>query len=1109
LVNLWYYKSAKYLFSPFESGFACRNPVVCKSGDLTDMKRFRLIDVITGWAVFAVAAVTYLMTIEPTTSLWDCGEFIASAFKLEVGHPPGAPVFMILGRFFSMFAGGDVTRVAAMVNAMSALASAFTILFLYWSVTHIARKIMLKTEEQFSVPNIIAVIASGVVGALAYTFSDTFWFSAVESEVYATSSLFTALVFWAILKWEDSSDERHGDRWLILIAYLMGLSLGVHLLNLLVLPAIVFIYYFRKFTFSWKGFGFSTAISLMILVLIMYGIIPGVLLVSSKFELFFINTLGLPYQTGVIIHVLFLAATIILAVRYTVVKSDTVKLTVVASLAIFLTGMWALTESVVINILILAVAVYLIWQTAEKSRAILNTILTSVLVILIGYSSFAIILIRSSANPPMDENNPENIFSLIYYLNREQYGQRPLVTGHYYNAPVLSYESTGKPTYNPADGKYIVTKREFKRVYDERFNTIFPRMWSDSPDHISVYKEWGRVKGVPVAITDPSTGERRTERKPTFVENIRFMVSYQVNFMYLRYFMWNFSGRQNDVQSYGGAVNGNWITGIEKLDNLILGTRGPITEEMKNDPSRNRYFMLPLLLGLAGFFYMVNKDVRNWWVVFLLFIMTGLAIVIYLNQYPNQPRERDYAYAGSFYAWSMWIGIGVLFLYEAFSTFLSKKFAAPLAALLSVIAVPVLMAAENFDDHDRSGRYLGRDVAVNYLNSCAPGAILFTNGDNDTFPLWYVQETEGVRTDVRVSNLMLLNTDWYIEQMKMKAYESEPLPLSLPVGKYYDGINNQVFIIERVKDTIDIRQVIDFVKSESEVSKYAFSATDKVDFIPARTIRIPVNKEKVLASGTVKPEDADMIVPFIDITLKGNSIMKSQMMVLDILAQNDWQRPVYFVSGYHNDAMGLEEYFQLEGLAFRLVPVKSHNRNWLDYGRVDSEILYENMINKFQWRGANDPDVYLDYYHKRTLTVIRARYNYARLASTLVQEGDTARALGVLDFCIGQLPFSSLPHDIFSSDIIAAYFAAGSIEKATAIASEATDFFFERAAYWIGQSPEIVYSAEYEIQSALQYASRIGTLLGGNGVDELAVRVNKRVEELYSEFLFKRERTAG
>ncbi|MBE0673743.1 MAG: DUF2723 domain-containing protein, partial [Bacteroidales bacterium] len=586
------------------------------------MINYKRINNLTGWTVFLVSAVTYLLTMESTASLWDCGEFIASGYKLEVGHPPGAPVFMLMGRFFSLFAGNDVTRVAFMVNGLSALASAFTILFLFWSITHFARRLTVNEESAMTIPGIIAIMASGVVGALAYTFSDTFWFSAVEAEVYATSSLYTAVVFWAILRWEESFGDEHADKWLILIAYLMGLSLGVHLLNILVIPAITFVYYFKKFPFSWKGFAASIVIALVMLVVIMYGIIPGVLAVASWFELLFINGMGLPFHTGVLTYVIILAAAVIFAVRLSMLPTGRVKLTLAAVAALFLAGVWLLTESVLINIAVLGILGYLIWILAKDRRDILNTALTSLMVILIGYSSFALIVIRSAANPPMNENNHSHIFNLIYYLNREQYGQRPLFYGHYYNAPVLDYKTTDKKTYNQIDGRYVVTKRDFERVYDERFETLFPRMWSDQTDHISAYKEWGGVVGVPLQVTDPSTGEKKIERKPKFSENLRFMLSYQVGFMYFRYFMWNFSGRQNDVQNYGGAINGNWITGIDFLDRARVGTVKQMPEEMKNDPSRNKYYLLPLLLGIAGLIYQLNRDIRNWWIVMLLFIMT-------------------------------------------------------------------------------------------------------------------------------------------------------------------------------------------------------------------------------------------------------------------------------------------------------------------------------------------------------------------------------------------------------------------------------------------------------------------------------------------------------
>jgi MFS family permease len=1072
------------------------------------MKTYRFINNLTGWAVFVVAAITYLLTIEPTASLWDCGEFIASGFKLEVGHPPGNPVFMVLSNFFTLFAGGNVTKVAAMVNSMSALASAFTILFLFWTITHLARKILLKEEDhlqegRINTGRIIVVMASGAVGALAYTFSDSFWFSAVEGEVYATSSLFTAMVFWAILKWEDAADEPDADRWVILIAYLMGLSIGVHLLNLLTLPAIVMIYYFKKYGFSKRGIIVSLVISVVLLTLLMYGIMPGIVKISSRFDLFFVNSLGLPPNSGMLVHVLIITALFILAMRSILRSSDTTRNAILSVAALFFTGIWIVSGSGFLNFIVLVAVAAAVWYIAGKSRSALGTIMTAVMVILIGYSTNAIIVIRSSSNPPLDENNPENPFNLLYFLNREQYGERPLFRGAYYNAPVLDYEN-GKPKYALDKGKYIITSYNLERVYDQRFVTIFPRMWSDQPDHREVYEQWGAVKGVPVQVSDPQTGEKRVIRKPTFIENMRFMIFYQFGYMYFRYFMWNFAGRQNDTQGTGGAINGNWISGIKFLDESRVGTYD-LPADMKNDPSRNRYFLLPFLLGIAGLFWQLSRDRRNWWVVLTLFAMTGMAIVFYLNQYPNQPRERDYAYVGSFYFFAVWIGLGLLALYEALSKFLPEKISAMASGIICLLAVPVVMAAQDWHDHDRSGRYLTRDVAFNYLESCAPNAILFTNGDNDTFPLWYAQEVEGKRTDVRVCNLMLLNTDWYISQMKQQEYESKPLPVTFEPKKYFDGVNNQVFIVEKTKDPVDISTVIDWVKSDNKATKVQVSPTEILDIIPTRTIRIPVDKSKVIASGTVKPEDADKIVPYIDIVLKGNSILKSQLIVLDILAHNNWERPVYYVTGYHNDAMGLEEYFQLEGLAYRLVPIKSQNKSWLEYGRIDSDILYTNMMKKFAWDGSNDEDVYLDFNHTRTLMVIKARLNYARLAKTLASEGKNEKAVEVLDYCMQQFPPDKVPYDQYIPDVIEAYFRAGANDKGVELSKAYTSYNFSHLDYYMKQQPHIIASAEYEIQSAIQNNSKTATYCSAFGQKELGDELSKKVEGYYTRYIMMQE----
>jgi hypothetical protein len=1062
------------------------------------MKKYRLINNITGWAVFALAAFTYLMTIEPTASLWDCGEFIASGFKLEVGHPPGNPVFMVMANFFSHFAGGNVTKVSAMVNSMSALASAFTILFLFWTITHLARKIILKDESQLTFGRITAVMAAGVVGAVAYSFTDSFWFSAVEGEVYASSAFFTALVFWAILKWEDVADEKDANRWIILIAFLMGLSIGVHLLNLLTIPAIGLVYYFRKYEFSWKGFIISLAGSFLVLALLMYGIMPGIVIISSKFDLFFVNSLKLPVNSGMLVHILLVGLFFILALRATLNNSGSKKTSALTIAALFLSGIWVLTGSAIFNLIAFIVIAGSVWYYFGKSKLMLNTGLTVIAVILIGYSSNAIIVIRSTANTPLNENNPSNPFNLLYFLNREQYGSRPLFKGPYYNAPVIAYKD-GKAKYSLENGKYVVTSHDLIREYDPRFVTIFPRMWSDQPDHAQPYEEWSRMKGVPVQITDQN-GEKKVIRKPTFTENLRFMLSYQINFMYFRYFMWNFAGRQNDTQGYGGAVNGNWITGINFLDDPRVGT-SDMPADMKNDPFRNVYYLLPFLLGLIGLLYHFNRDNKNWGIVLLLFFMTGLAIVFYLNQYPNQPRERDYAYAGSFYFFAIWIGFGVLALFEGLMRLVKENIAAPVAGVLCFMAVPVIMGSQNWDDHDRSGRYLARDVAFNYLNSCAPDAILFTNGDNDTFPLWYAQEVEGKRGDVRVCNLMLLNTDWYIDQMKFKTHESDPLPVSLSPKKYYDGVNNQLYIYEKTKAPVEISEVLNWVNSTNPATKVQVSADELLDCIPSRTIRIPVDRAKVIASGTVKPGDSSKIVPYIDIKLKGGSIMKSQLIVLDILANNDWKRPIYFVTGYHNDAMGLEEYFQLEGLAYRLVPIKSENKSWLEYGRVDADILYDNLMNKFVWGGAKEKGVYIDYNHKRTLSVIKARYNYAKLAKKLITEGKNEKAIKVLDYCMETFPVEKLSYDMYVPDVIEAYFSSGDTLKAMNLADGLKKYDFEKIDYYFRQKLDILSSAEYEIRTCINDLNRLAADYKENGKTAMADELNARMDKYLQTYM--------
>ncbi|MBE9511755.1 MAG: DUF2723 domain-containing protein, partial [Bacteroidetes bacterium] len=841
-----------------------------------NMKTFKFWNNITGWIIFLIALVVYLLTIEPTTSFWDCGEFISSAYKLEVGHPPGAPFFMLLARFFSLFAGRNVTNVAAMINSLSALVSAFTILFLFWTITHLAGKFFINIGDK-SKTGYFLILGSGIVGALTYTFSDTFWFSAVEGEVYATSSLFTAVVFWAILKWENIADEKFANRWLILICYLMGLSIGVHLLNLLAIPAIVFVYYFRKHKPSKKGIISAALVSIVLLGTIIYIIIPGVVKLATVFELLCVNFLHLPYHSGAIVYIIILIILITWSIRYTV----------------------------------------------KKQKVILNTIITGITVILIGYSSYALIIIRSDANPPMDQSNPDNLFSLLSYLNREQYGSRPLIHGQYYNAPLRDIKD-GKRLYTRKDGKYIVTMRKPEYVYDTRFMTLFPRMYGREDQHIRDYKEWAGIEGINLTLPDGQGGSRQVA-KPTFGENLKFFFRYQLGHMYFRYFMWNFAGRQNDIQGHGSILEGNWLSGINFLDEWRLGDQENLPDHLKNNPAKNRYYLLPLILGLLGLIFHYKRDRKNFSVIMLLFFFTGIAIVIYLNQTPHQPRERDYAYAGSFYAFSIWIGLGVYAIADYLNKILPYRLSVGISILAGFVFVPLLMAFENRDDHDRSGRYTARDFAGNYLNSCAPNAILFTNGDNDTFPLWYAQEVEGIRTDVRVVNLSYLGGDWYIDQMRAKAYESDPVPFSLKNEKYIQGTRDIVLFNEKIDGYYDLKELMDFVASDGRKTKTRspFARGELLDFFPTKKFLLKIDSANVMNTGTVPVRLAGNILKEMKWEYPSELVYKNDLLVLDLLANNNWNRPIYIAITVPGSAyMGLENYFQVEGLAYRIVPVK-------------------------------------------------------------------------------------------------------------------------------------------------------------------------------------------
>jgi hypothetical protein len=1039
------------------------------------MNKFRLINNILGWFLFIISAIVYLMTIEPTVSLWDCGEFIASSFKLQVGHPPGAPFFMIVARFFSLFAGENHEKVAMMVNASSALASAFTIMFLFWTITHLSLKLVMSRQSfikgtipeftsDIRLPDMMIIFGSGIVGALAYTFSDSFWFSAVEGEVYASSSLFTAVVFWAILKWENEADKKYSNRWLILIAYLMGLSIGVHLLNLLAIPAIVMVYYFRKYKVTTSGVIFALLISMVILGSFISIIIPGVIWLASRFELIFVNGFSLPYNSGVLIYFLILIGGL----------------------------------------------VYVIWKTYKTKKTIMNSILLGITVVIIGYSSFAIIYIRSLADPPMDENNPETVFSLQYYLNREQYGDRPLLKGQYFNAKPTGLKE-GKATYTPINGKYKITNRKLSYSYNPKFTTIFPRMWSSDNEHVDVYIEWAGLKES--RLFEPrrdASGNIMTDREgkilydrsepkypPSFISNLRFFFTYQLGHMYFRYFMWNFVGRQNDYQGHGDPLNGNWISGIRFIDEILIGSEDKMPDTSRNAPSRNTYFFLPLLLGLFGLLFQLQHDVKNFWVVMLLFVLTGIAIVVYLNQTPLQPRERDYAYSGSFYAFAIWIGIGVMAIYESLSHRLRNGSIALIISLLCLILVPGIMANQNWDDHDRSGRYLARDIAYNYLNTCAPNAILFTNGDNDTFPLWYAQEVEGIRTDVRVVNLMLLNMDWYINQMKRKVYESDPLPISLSFDKYINGTRDIVFVQERTQKTANLKDIIEFVSSDLPQAKVEAGSGEMFNYIPTRHFRIPVDTSIVLHNGTVSRKDKDLVVPAIEWKLTRNSLGKSELIVLDMLANNNWKRPVYYASLGHEGTLGLEDFMQLEGFAYRLVPIKSASIGRYEAGRVESDLLYENLMNKFHWDGMNDPDVYLDDFHVRTTSIVRIRNRFIQLAEELISQHDTARAVQVLDRCIELTPDNKIPYDHTIIQIVNAYYKCNQIDKANRLARKLGDLCNEKISYYLDQKQGFISSINDQIVYNFQILQNMTMICNNFNQNRLSARLDSLSNNQY------------
>ena len=1033
------------------------------------MKQYKLVNNLTGWLAFIIAAITYCMTVEPTASFWDCPEFITTGYKLEVGHPPGAPFFMLTANLFSQFAS-DPSQVAYMVNIMNALMSAACIMFLFWSITHLAKKLVCPDENNMTTGQMITIIGSGLVGALAYTWSDTFWYSAVEGEVYAYSSLFTAVVFWLILKWEAVADDVHSDRWLILIAYLMGLSIGVHLLNLLCIPAIVLVYYFKKNpNATLKGSLLALVGSGALVAAVLYGIVPGIVKIGGWFELLFVNELSMPFNTGLIIYIILLAAAIIWGVYESYTQKSRKRMNISFLTTVGMTGIPFYGHgamSIFIGIVVLgALAFYLFakldakWQISART---LNTALLCIMMIVVGYSSYALIVIRSTANTPMDQNSPEDIFTLGDYLGREQYGTRPLFYGQTYASKPALKEVDGGCMYDVIEGAPVYQRKEKasadekdsyevvrnKMEYKYAQNMLFPRMYSE--DHAEAYENWlGGIEGKQVSYDQ--CGNMMMIKIPTQWENIKFFFSYQVNFMYWRYFMWNFAGRQNDIQGHGEIEHGNWITGIPFIDNMLVGNQEFLPSDLKNNKGHNVFFCLPLILGLIGLFwqaYKGEKGIQQFWVVFFLFFMTGLAIVLYLNQTPLQPRERDYAYAGSFYAFAIWIGLGVAGISQWLEKKIGEKPAAILATVLGLF-VPVQMVSQTWDDHDRSGRYTCSDFGKNYLNTLPEegNPIIFTNGDNDTFPLWYNQEVEEYRTDARVCNLSYLQTDWYIDQMKRDAYNSPAVPIDWKRLEYVSGHNEAIAVRPEVKETID-----NFYKQNPEEAAKNFGdnpyelknilkywvreAKDGLQMIPTDSIVIKIDKEAVKRSGMMIPDSLHGEIPeYMHISLKGKSrLYKYELMMLEMLANTNWERPIYMaITVAAENHMNLGDNFIQEGLAYRITPFNTTALN----ARIDSEKMYDNLMNRYKFGKIDNPDIYLDE------TVMRMCHTHRRmfvqLAGQLIKEGKKDKAKKALDYSLEVIPSTTVPHQYIetaSKEMADQYISLGDTVTAQSILSE-------------------------------------------------------------------------
>ncbi|MDQ3108694.1 MAG: DUF2723 domain-containing protein [Bacteroidota bacterium] len=1102
--------------------------------------RYKLLNNVLGLIIFVVASIVYISTIEPTASFWDCGEYIACSYKLEVGHPPGAPTFLLIGRLFTLFAG-DPKFVAASINVMSALASAGTILFMFWSITMLGQKLIKAMKQEFTEGRMFAILASGAVGAMAYCFSDSFWFSAVEGEVYGMSSFFTALVFWGILKW-DADDSPRADRWIVFIAYMMGLSVGVHLLNLLAIPSIVFIVYFKKFQNpDRKGLIIALLVAVGLLGVVQNGIIPGIVSAAANYELLFVNALGLPFNGGTIIYFILLVGMIVSGLMYTTRGGKQLYQIFLGTAGAFffftLVGA-AMYGKVLLPFITCAGVAYLIYRYRDH-RVVLNTVILCFTVLLIGYSSFFVLVIRSQANTPMDENNPENAISLLAYLNREQYGDWPILYGPYFNAPIAAgddYADDGNPVYaqDETTGEYVVIDGRKQSVYKyaPEMCTVFPRMW-ETQSHKAQYETWSDFahNNSTVEVTDRNTGQLKKMKKPTFTGNLRYFFTYQMNWMYLRYFYWNFVGRQNDIQGHSNVTDGNWQSGIKAMADVDMD-KAP--QRMRDNKANNKFYMLPLFLGLLGLWFHFSRDWKSALVVTLMFLFTGLAIVIYLNQYPNQPRERDYAYAGSFYAFAFWIGLGVYALYDLIAQYLKiKQVAAAGMAAVMGCTIPYIMGQQGWDDHNRSNRYTARDFAGNYLTTCDKYAILFTNGDNDTFPLWYAQEVEENRTDMRVLNLSLLNTDWYIDQASRAAYDSPRVPFSLSKSKTRQGSCDQVYFDpdlfpkERGKPPVKVgqpmsaRALIDMIRNNESSAMRINQGTDDdgnsyadtVFVLPSNRVYIPVDKAAVKANGTVPANTPDsLILDRVEWTINKQYLMKADLMILDLLATNNWKRPVYFAVTAGSDSYldldnvqvadetspegyRMTSFFRLEGLAYRLVPMMGDRQSFSGSVLCNTDIMYNKIMGVkgspefpgFKWGGLEDTtkNIYMDENNLRFTT--NQRLQMITLANFLNEDKQFGKAVEVLDYSLKVMPKKHVPYEPLMAYMVEGYYKAKAVEKANALSKILFDQCEEEFRFYTSEDVQ-------ENSSSGAYSSDIANLKRALQMLENAANENKQVD---------------